>query len=157
MSLVGNPSLYIKTDADTQVYNKLVMSATPVVQSIDTSAEKVSVSYKQPGKILGLFDVQMDGQATVDASGNVSIQLPWYSFFVVKNTSDIETSIKASLDSAKSTNRVHVSTGTLAPVDQAQIVHIVANSLAGNVSVDVNGGNTSVQAGGASVNVNSSY
>ena len=51
-------------------------------------------------------------------------------------------------------NKVNVSTGTLTPVDQAQIVHVVANSIAGNVSVDVNGGNTSVQAGGTSVKVN---
>ncbi len=154
VSLSGNPSAYIKTDADTQAYNKLVMTATPAVQSIDSNNQKVSVSYKQQGRLFGLFNVQMDGKANVDASGNVSINLPWYSVFVVKNTGDIKTSIKTDLNAAKTSNKVSVSTGTLAPVDQAQIVHVVANSIAGNVSVEVNGENTSVQTGGTSVKVN---
>ncbi|KND50059.1 MAG: hypothetical protein AB203_03660 [Parcubacteria bacterium C7867-008] len=138
-SLEGNAATYIKTQEDVDAYGKIVVESTPQVQNVEARASGVNVSYAQKGKLFGFIPVTMNAHVSVDASGNVSVKLPWYHVLVMSEGDTIATSVETRIAAAKSTEEVTVTgEAELNPVEQARITHYVTEVLISDGSVEIN-------------------
>ncbi|HEU5114926.1 MAG TPA: hypothetical protein VFT82_04140, partial [Candidatus Paceibacterota bacterium] len=73
----------VTTEGDFSTYARALMMADENVTKIASNDNQVSVWYREPAKFLGLVPVTATVQATVDASGNVTVNYPWwYGIFV---------------------------------------------------------------------------
>lgn len=156
VSLQGDASAYIKTSDDVSAYNKLVVENTPQVSSVDATDQQVNVGYVQSGKMLGFIPVRMKAHVTVDASGNVQVMLPWYHFLVSSDSSSIESSVTAQLNTAKAQNQINLN-ASLAPVDQVRVAHVVVTTLSTDADVVAGDAQATVDVNGGNVKVNASY
>lgn len=149
VALEGDESVYIRTEDDVAAYAHMVQEHAPQVAAVETSDTGVSVTYFQPGKLFGLFDLTMKARVVVDAEGSVSIKLPWYSFLVTKDTATLAASVQEAVNTTGSA--AATADASFTPVEQVRIVQQVAQALP--ASVVVNGEDVSVTSGNSSVEV----
>ncbi|MDB4992433.1 MAG: hypothetical protein JWL75_678 [Parcubacteria group bacterium] len=157
VSLSGDPSLYIKDQSDVDAYNTLLVSTSPSIVSASTNSQKVEVAYVQQAKLFGFIPMHLNARVSVDANGNVSVMLPWYSFLATKDTASLKASVAQQFTSAKAGNQIVVSNGAFSSTDQVRVSHSVAEVLSNDASVVVRDGYVSVQTGDTSVKVNGAY
>lgn len=98
VSLQGNSVGLIQTDADLTAYNDLVVKSRPAVSSVNVQSDNsIDIGYAQPAKFLGIFSTSLSGDVHVDAQGNATVRMPWYSFLYSKDTSGVQTSVVTSI------------------------------------------------------------
>jgi hypothetical protein len=84
----------IQTSADLATYDNVVMQSQPAVTAINVQSNNtVALNYKQPAKFLGIFSTSLSGQVQVDAQGNTTVHLPWWSFLYAKDTTGVQASV----------------------------------------------------------------
>lgn len=66
------------------------------LEAIAITENRMELTYKRDGRLLWIIPVQMKTDVAVDASGDVSVSYPWYSFLV--STSETQTALEARLD-----------------------------------------------------------
>lgn len=96
--LVSEP-IPIMSSADLATYNDIVMKARPAVAAInvDNTNNTIAIQYSQPAKLFGIFPATLSGNVTVDAEGNTSVSLPWWSIFYVKDAAAVQASAAAAV------------------------------------------------------------
>lgn len=99
----------LKSDQDLKNFAKGVMDSDENIESVDSSADHVEVTYKLPAKFLGIFSTQLSTTANVsfEATGQgkspkeVTVKFPWYRiFFSLSNNEQkdvIQTAIEDSI------------------------------------------------------------
>jgi hypothetical protein len=148
VSLQGNSVNMIKGDDDLAAYGNIVVSARPAVKGVSVENDRVIVKYNHPGKFLGLFKVHLGAQAVVDAEGNVSIKLPWYSFLVSKNSAEVKAAIEAGLKGDKSITVSAISDGSNSSVrvqNSAKVLNVMSSAVQGNQSISAQGNGNSAE------------
>src|SRR3989344_5081613 len=87
----------VKSDADLSGYIAAQMKNDENIARVQVSPANVAVTYKQQARFLALVPTTISATAMVDASGDVTVSYPWYSFLFAT-----ENDIKAKLQ-----DRVH--------------------------------------------------
>lgn len=85
----------VSSQDDLRAYISAEMAADTDVEAVQTSSDTVSITYREPARLLGFIPVSLRATATVDATGDVSIHYPWYGFLYAKSTGDLETALEA--------------------------------------------------------------
>lgn len=138
VNLNGNSVSLIKSDSDLAAYSDLVVQERPSIKSVETGNGKVVVAYRQPAKFLGLIGTNMGATVTVNAQGNVTVSLPWYSFLFTKNTNAVKTAVQGNLGSSRLDVSVLGGSGSTSVRVQtgAKVVNVVTNSIETQVSAE---------------------
>jgi hypothetical protein len=152
VSLKGNSAGLIKNDDDLNAYADIVLQAKPAVRTVSVTSNGVSVGYVQPGRLFGIFGINMNATAEVTPSGRVVIKLPWYSFLVAKNTSTVTNEVQTNINGDSSLNvsvigNSGASSGSNASVtvqNQAKVLNILASSVQDNQSASIGSGNSGI-------------
>lgn len=88
----------VQTSDDLATYNTLVIKARPAVTAINVQSDgSVVVGYSQPAKFLGLFSTSITGNVDVDAQGNATVHLPWWSVFYSKDTTGVQAAVSTAV------------------------------------------------------------
>jgi len=96
---VPTPPEAVETSADLSGYIASQITNDTNISMVETSPEKVAVTYKQTGKLFGIVSIPIYATAVVDAGKKVNVKYPWYKFFIrVNNRGDLETRIQNSVD-----------------------------------------------------------
>lgn len=77
----------VETSEDLRAYVAGVIDADARIERTDLSSEAVTVVYQQPGRLFGFVPVSMTVTVTVDSSGDVTVDYPWYGFMVATEQS----------------------------------------------------------------------
>ena len=64
---------------------------------IDTASDHVAVTYPEHAELFGFIPVTVDTTATTDASGNVSISAPWWSFLAAIDQSNLQANVQSNV------------------------------------------------------------
>lgn len=93
-----NTSSQVNSDADLNVFTNNIEKSNSNVASVDTSSGKVTVEYAHKGKLLGLFEVTINSETTIDTEkdGEIQTSLSWWSFLVSDVNYD-QTTLESSL------------------------------------------------------------
>lgn len=87
----------VSSSGDLSAYVRSLITSDENVSKVSSTDDHVSVWYAEPAKFLGVVPMTVDIEATVDASGNVSVGYPWwYGMFVRDNSS---TQLQSDLES----------------------------------------------------------
>lgn len=151
VSLTGNSDLMIKTNADLNAYNRLVVEQRPAIQNVSVENSGLKIKYNQPARFLAIFSTDLNATAVVNNDGTVSIDLPWYSFLYSKDSDQVKLAIETSLQKAGSNKQVDVNllgsssslnvgtnngaNSTIQFRNNAHALNIVTNSIDGSVSL----------------------
>jgi hypothetical protein len=141
LSLEAGAAEMIKAADDLNAYINLTLNARPAVKAVEVSNGVVSVGYDQPARFLGIFKSGLSAKVSVDATGEVSMDLPWYSFLFSKNTKTVQTKVRANLASAKS-NGLEVSALSSGSDEKqrmqasAKTVNVVSSAVEESASAD---------------------
>ncbi len=136
VSLSNGSDVLITTDNDLTTYQALVREYRPGVRDITVADGQVTVAYRQPAKFFGIFGSGLSARATLNASGEVSVKLPWYSFLFKKDTSVVTDGVRVGI----SDQGVEVSQ----LVDARSEVRVRSSAKAINVMTSVVSGQSSV-------------
>ena len=75
----------VRSDADLSGFIAAQIKADTNVDAVQSTQDSVAVTYKVPAKLLGLFNVNVDATAVVNADGSVTVKNPWYGFLLSTN------------------------------------------------------------------------
>ncbi|MDB5266242.1 MAG: hypothetical protein JWN89_57 [Parcubacteria group bacterium] len=114
----------VSTENDLRSFMAASLTNDEDLQGMTFTNNAVEVSYKAPGKFLALIPMYLTTTARVDASGDVSVRYPWYSFLVKNDTNtDLATSIKTEIQSMISANGGTLTAGQAAAI--ASRIHAI--------------------------------
>jgi len=122
----------IKTEADLNAYNNLVIQSRPGIRGIEIASDNgaVIVKYNQPARFLGIFGGNLGATVTVDEEGKVEVKLPWYSFLFRKNTASVKSNIEAKVSlGGSNSNRLR---------RNAQVVNAVTSTVSSGSNTSSN-------------------
>lgn len=92
--VLGAAPTLIKTNDDLTAYDNLVTQARPAITAVNVNSDdSVAITYQQPAKLFGIFPTSLPGEVDVDAQGNASVHLPWYSVFYATDASSVQASV----------------------------------------------------------------
>ncbi len=112
-----------------EAYARSIMTSDENLTKVETSADEVSVWYKENGEFLGFIPVTVSTRTTVEADGTVEVDRPWYNFLT--RTSD-SASLKADLESTAGTIARAEAAAELSSSAQARIVNAVRSVMKAN-------------------------
>lgn len=154
----------VRTQAALSGFVAAEMKADANISSVEAASNNVTITYKQPAKLLGFIPVTVNATATVDASGNVTVSYPWYAFLMATNKSDLEARIQsqvsadvdldasanaeANADASASAEATAQAAAELSAEAQARIVAAVKAAMQAQLNAELNAsanGNVSVQ------------
>lgn len=98
LNVLINTPQNVTTSAELETYVDEVESSDDSVGDVEVEADRVSVEYKQKGKLFGFIPSTVSAEVIVNADGTVDVSYPWYSFLVSLDKADTEESIKAQLE-----------------------------------------------------------
>jgi hypothetical protein len=138
IELQGNTANLIQADADLTAYDNLVMQARPAVTAINTNSDgSIDIGYSQPAKFLGIFPTSLSGDINIDAQGNATIRLPWWSFLYSKDTTGIQTTAATAAQTSGANFDDQAGT-TTALQDQARVINAVSAAVQEEASTSAN-------------------
>lgn len=137
-SLVFMPSTEsVKTEADESMYASALAKSDTNVESVSLDKQKVSVAYKTNGKLLGFIPVSVPVKATVYATGETTVNYPWYTFMTktnFKNGMQLDADVRAMVSGSE---EMMLSSGERAVLAQRLYYALKAN-LSAQASGSVN-------------------
>jgi hypothetical protein len=87
----------VQTRDDLSGYIAAQMHSDANLSAVDTASDHVAVTYPERAQLFGFIPVTVDTTATTDASGNVSVTQPWWSFLAASDQSALQTSVQSSV------------------------------------------------------------
>lgn len=126
----------VETSSDLRAYASGVLQSDTRIERADLSAEAVTVEYEQPGRLFGFVPVAVTVTATVDSSGNVTVDYPWYGFMVALEQSEreVESSLENQIRTTLASGGFEASAEAgLSAQAQAEILRELQASLAATV------------------------
>ena len=129
----------VRSDADLSSYVAAQVAGDENVSKIETSAENVSVTYKQRAWLFGLVPVTLDVSAIVRTDGSVDVRYPWYAFLMVTNESELEATIEDRIATSAflaSNAEAQAEAGFTSQV-QARLISEVRSVMAAELAADV--------------------
>lgn len=90
----------VSSEADVKTYSDALIKSDTNVSSVDSSADEVSVSYKERLHVFGFIPVWGTVKSTVRADGTVEVRYPWYSFLSSTSRAEVESRVQNSVDVA---------------------------------------------------------
>ena len=130
----------VRSNADLSGYVAAQVANDENVSKVETSADNVSVTYKQRAQLFGLVQVTVDATATVRADGSVDVRYPWYAFLMVTNEGELEAAIEERVKgfvSASADATAEASVGLDASA-QAELIDDVRAVMESRLAADVN-------------------
>ncbi|HEX7724756.1 MAG TPA: hypothetical protein VF438_03425 [Candidatus Paceibacterota bacterium] len=91
-------------DIDAQI--KTIKASDSNVSDVEANDDSVTVSYKVPGRVLGIFPAHVKVLVTTDASGKTVVRHPWYA--KVDNDASLKSEFEARNWTVTSSNRADV-------------------------------------------------
>jgi len=128
----------VQADADLSGYVAAQIGSDKNIARVATSADTVSVTYKQNVKFLGFIPATVNATATVDATGEVDVSYPWYTFLAVTNETDLEASLESRIDSALALGVDAEAAAELGANTQARLINEIKTVMAAELAADVN-------------------
>lgn len=123
-------------DADLSGFVASTINADENVARVETSADKVSVTYKQNAKLFGFIPVTLDATATVDAEGTMDVKYPWYAFLAVTNEADLEADLQSRVDSVFALGANAEASAELGASTQAHLINEIRAVMAAGLDAD---------------------
>ncbi|HVT74886.1 MAG TPA: hypothetical protein VHD69_00485 [Candidatus Paceibacterota bacterium] len=117
----------VTSSADLETYSRGVIMADENVVKISTGDSYVSVWYREPMKVLGILPVSATVKATVDASGEVSVDYPWWHSLFVKD--DTTADFQNDLDMTAGVIAKGESSASLSSSAKARLVNAVRTTM----------------------------
>ncbi|MBI4079893.1 hypothetical protein HY414_01515 [Candidatus Kaiserbacteria bacterium] len=127
----------VQAESDLSGFVAAQIMADVNVSKVETSRDRISVTYPQKAKLLGFIPVTVQATAMVEADGSVDVQYPWYAFLMVTNEADLEAEI-ASRIVAKATLETSA-TAELTANAQAELIDEVRAVMQNELAVDAGG------------------
>ncbi len=153
---------YIQDDADLDIYVNMLDDEYDTIDDISVKGNSVSMTYSQPAKLFGLFNMNFDAEVEVNGD-DVAVKLPWYSFLASKPglaqlkktiTSQVKGASYSITDSSVTTEQATViKTAGILNVTTQAIDDVYTNVMIADDGVSVKTGDTSVTAGDDGVHV----
>lgn len=84
----------VQTDSDLKTFAATALRNDDNLDSIGFASDRVEVAYREPARFLGIFPASVNIDVVAHNDGSVDIDYPWYSFLMVTNRADLESSIK---------------------------------------------------------------
>lgn len=84
----------VSTDADLKSFAMTELRKDSNLSSMAFSDSNLKVGYRAPGRFLGFIPLNMNVNVSVDASGDVNVSYPWYSFLVMSDRADLTAAIQ---------------------------------------------------------------
>jgi hypothetical protein len=129
VNLQGDTEAAIQSDADLAAYNNLVIQTRPAITAINTDSNNgVDITYAQPARFLGIFPTTISGQVNVDAQGNTTVSLPWWSFLYSKDTSGVQSAVTTAAQTSNADLAVGASSMTSLQ-DSASMINAVTAAI----------------------------
>ena len=97
-------SASVSTDADLSTYAKAVIKGDANVSGVDTSPNKVSVTYNQPAWFLGFIPMTVKVRADAMSDGSITVHYPWYSFLTHTTSDSLKARLQSSVGVANNAN-----------------------------------------------------
>jgi hypothetical protein len=97
LELRSDAEAAIKSSADLDAYNQVVVEERPRIKTIEVGKGVVAVQYIQQARLLGIFPSSVKGKVEVAENGEVAVKMPWWSFFYAKKTADVEAAVSAAV------------------------------------------------------------
>ncbi|OGG57323.1 hypothetical protein A2853_02280 [Candidatus Kaiserbacteria bacterium RIFCSPHIGHO2_01_FULL_55_17] len=94
----------VTSNADLSVYASTIVRGDGNVNGAELSDAAVSLAYKVHAKLFGIFSVLMPATATVHASGETTVEYPWYAFFATFDSASLESDVEAATAATVSAN-----------------------------------------------------
>lgn len=136
----------VQSEADLKGFVAAHVESDKNVESIELAQDSVSVTYKERAYIFAFIPVTVDVTATVDASGNVEVSYPWYSFLMTTDKDELEAKIQNRVSvgveaSADATAQMSAETQArlVADVKAAMAETLAEAEAAADVSADASG------------------
>jgi hypothetical protein len=125
----------VTTSADLDAYARAVVKGDENVSKVESSADEVSVWYKEHGKFLGFIPVAIRTRATIHADGSVEIDRPWYDSLTTGGDDD---AIKADIIATAGTIARAEGTGEFSSNMQARLVNAVRSVMKAHYEAGAN-------------------
>ena len=126
----------VSSRANLSGYIAAQMKQDKKISAVESASEKVSVTYKQPAKLFGVFRITLNTRVEVDRGGNVKISYPWYAFLTDANKTGVETALQSAFDASFPVNRYAEYGAVFNATAQAQVIDEVVHVLSGQLSTD---------------------
>ncbi|MGH7174752.1 MAG: hypothetical protein ACREGR_00125 [Minisyncoccia bacterium] len=97
-------SSQVMTDDDFAAFARGTIKSNTALEAVAASDNSVTVEYREPGRVIGLFPVIMNSSATIASNGMVSISHPWY-YFLTSTASDASLRTALSTEAAGAFNQ----------------------------------------------------
>jgi hypothetical protein len=127
----ANTMMNLGTDPSEQAYARGLAASDTNIHSVSMNQQKVSVSYTTDVKLLGFIPVRMPVTASAYATGEATVNYPWYKFL---STTKIDANLESDVRMAASDGSLMLS----AP-EREVLAERLYNALKANLSVQANG------------------
>lgn len=115
----GNADAVILT-SDLEAFAQATVASDGNVEEVNFSQDTALLSYKQQGKLLGIFPVTFTVTAIAHADGNVEVQYPWYAFVVAKDEEALEAELEAAVAEVRAEYRADAEARVFSASEQAR-------------------------------------
>lgn len=96
----------VETESDLALYAAGLLLADENAKKIELGNGDVQLTYRTHARLFGFIPVLVSATATVNQSGDVEVEYPWYAFLSSTNRAEIENDIAANLGSEEVTDEV---------------------------------------------------
>ncbi|MDE1875040.1 MAG: hypothetical protein KGI79_00240 [Patescibacteria group bacterium] len=111
----------VTSSSDFGAYARALMVSDSNIAKIASNDGEVSVWYDEPAEVLGFIPATATVQANVDASGNVTVNYPWWYMIFVKNSNQAQ--FQSDLSNTAGTIARGEATTTLSSMTKARLVN----------------------------------
>lgn len=118
--------------ASVQTRVKTLINSDEKVDAVSLSPDKVSMTYREPAKLLGFIGTRVPVEATIAANGTATVHYPWYSFLFATNQAGLSIEAQGIANDITSSTTA-ASTSEFSLATQAQLLtslHTVLSSSA---------------------------
>jgi hypothetical protein len=79
----------VATAGDLQIFAKTIAKKYPSIKAVMSSSGNLTLQYKSPAKLFGIFNTGLSRKVTYNADGMVTTSLPWYKIFFYKKAPEV--------------------------------------------------------------------
>lgn len=87
-----------------RAHANVVAASDANIGSLSLSSDKVSVSYREPARLLGFIHITVPVTVSVDAKGSTRLSYPWYNFLLSTNEAGLSIRAQAAVNTALATD-----------------------------------------------------